>query len=101
MPSLGNIAPPAEPLVELCIRRLARKLKIPPDQILVLRVTSVIWPDASLGCPKHGITTARVETPGFNILLEAAGNTWPFHTDLVDRVILCPSRPPGDIFMEP
>lgn len=101
MPPLEEIPPEAQPLIDLAIQALARKTGIPAGQIQVLQATAVTWKDASLGCPKPGVDYIRVETPGYNILLEARGSTYPFHTDLKDRVVQCASMPPGDIFLTP
>ncbi len=101
MPTLESIPPEAEPLIQLSIQNLARRFNLPADQIFVLQATAVTWHDASLGCPKPGVDYIRVETPGFNILLEANGTTYNFHTDLKDRVVQCATRPPGDIYLPP
>src|SRR5688500_17197918 len=39
-------------LVEPALLDLARHLKVPEDQIEVLEVKKVTWPDGSLGCPQ-------------------------------------------------
>lgn len=101
VPPFAEIPPEAQPLIDLAVQMLVRKTGIPPDQIHVLQVTAVTWRDASLGCPKPGVDYIRLETPGYNILLEARGNTYPFHTDLTNRVVQCASKPPGDIFLPP
>ena len=100
-PMMETPSPASQNMVRLSIEHLSKRLGIPADRILLVEVTAVTWRDASLGCPKPGIDYIRVETPGYNILLEAGGNTYSYHTDEEKRVILCASRPPGDIFMTP
>lgn len=101
MPPLEEIPPEAQPLIDLAIQALVRKIGVPAGQIHVQQATAVTWRDASLGCPKPGVDYLRVETPGYSILLEVNGNTYPFHTDLTNRVVQCASKPPGDIFLTP
>ena len=101
MPTLESIPPEAEPFIQLSIQSLTKKFNIPASEISVLQATPVTWRDASLGCPKPGVDYIRVETPGYNILLEANGTTYNFHTDLKDRVVQCASCPPGDIYLPP
>lgn len=100
-PMMQTPSPAAQKMVSLSIEHLSKRLGISVDRILLVEVTAVTWRDASLGCPKPGIDYIRVETPGYNILLEAGGNTYSYHTDEEKRVVLCGSRPPGDIFMTP
>ncbi|MEZ4864798.1 MAG: hypothetical protein R3C14_26030 [Caldilineaceae bacterium] len=91
----------AMPLVALASEHLASKLSIPVDQIFVFTVEPMTWPDSNLGCPQSGLAAAQVETPGYSILLEAGGKTYNYHTDAVDRVILCEARGPGEIYNPP
>ena len=97
-----------EPIVVEIIGRamtdLAERLGIPEDQIRVIDVKEVTWPDASLGCPQPGTAYAQVTTPGYQIVLEALGEQYPYHTDLEAQLILCqeelfPNLPvnPGEI----
>lgn len=79
----------AEKMVTLVKQHLAQKLSITVDQILLSDVKSVVWRDAGLGCPKPGIDYIQVETPGYNILLQAGGKTFSYHTDETKRFVQC------------
>jgi hypothetical protein len=79
----------AEKLVTLVKQNLAQRLNIAIDQIVLLEIKSVVWRDASLGCPKPAIDYIRVETPGYRIVLEASGQTYNYHTDQVKRFVMC------------
>src|SRR5687768_1987839 len=39
-------------LVEPAVLDLSRRLRVPEDEIEVLEVEEVTWPDGSLGCPQ-------------------------------------------------
>ena len=93
--------PDAQRMVQLAKESLAGKFKISVDQIHLSSVQAMNWPDASLGCPQPGILYAQVVTAGFQIMLEAIGQAFVYHTDATDRVILCDMRPPDEIFPPP
>jgi len=80
-PTAGEPTVPAEAAeVRLVKEDLAQRLKIPADQIHVVSISAVDWPDTSLGCPKPGMSYAEVITPGFEIILEANGQEYTYHT---------------------
>jgi hypothetical protein len=80
-------------LVEKSRADLADRYGINPDLIGVAEARAVDWPDASLGCPQPGMAYAAVITPGYWILLETKDQSYPYHTDLAENVILCESDP--------
>lgn len=67
---------------------LALRANVLPDEIKVKSVQAVEWRDASLGCPAPGEMYAQVITPGYLIVLEAAGQEWRYHTSTT-TVIWC------------
>ena len=81
----------AEKMIELVRNHLAEKVGMATEQILLSEVKAVVWRDASLGCPKPAVDYIQVETPGYRIVLEAAGNTYNYHTDQDKRFVLCRS----------
>lgn len=95
----------AMPLVEKTREHLARKLSLSTDHISIFSVEAVTWPDATLGCsPAKTMNTkptSQAATPGYLILLEANGQTYSYHTDHTERVILCEIRGPGEIYNPP
>lgn len=73
-------AGPVAGLVAQAVADLAGRLAIAPDAVQVRAVEAVEWPDASLGCPQPGMMYAQVITPGYRIVLEAAGKTYEYHS---------------------
>lgn len=98
---IPNPDPMVQKMVQLARESLSRKFKVSEDQINLFSVEAMTWPDASLGCPQAGIIYAQVITPGFQILFEAAGQSYSYHTDTIDRVVLCQIHPPDNIFPTP
>ena len=91
-PTMVPVTPPdaaSEMMIALVKQHLAQKLGIPVEQIVLAGIKPVVWRDASLGCPKPGIDYIQVETPGYNILLEATGNSYRYHTDETRRFVQC------------
>jgi hypothetical protein len=68
---------PAEAAV---IRQLAKNLGLQEDDIAVLRSEEVEFGDACLGVPIEGMLCAQVITPGREIVLEADGIQYAYHT---------------------
>ena len=79
----------AEKLVTLVKQNLAQRLHIAIDQIVLLEIKSVVWRDASLGCPKPAIDYLPMETAGYRIILQAGEQTYNYHTDAGKRFVLC------------
>jgi hypothetical protein len=79
----------SEKMVTLVKQNLAQRLGIPADQIVLSDVKPVVWRDAGLGCPKPSVDYIQVETPGYNIFLQAGGKTYNYHTDETRRFVAC------------
>ena len=88
---LGSAPDPdnAETAVERAKEDLANRKGIDREQITVLVVKEVNWPDTSLGCPEPGMMYAQVITPGHRIILSYAGQTYEYHSDQGGRVVYC------------
>ncbi len=88
---LGSAQPPggAQPAVELAKADLADRKGIDKEQITVVSVKAMDWPDASLGCPQEGMMYAQVITPGYMIVLSHEGETYQYHSDRGVRVVYC------------
>jgi len=79
----------ATPAVEQAREDLAARKGIDKEQITVVSVKAVNWPDTSLGCPQPDTSYAQVITPGYRIVLSWEGETYQYHSDLGQRVVYC------------
>jgi len=86
---------PYRSIIELVVRDLALRLNLDTDQIQVLTIESVEWPDAGLGCPLPGMNYAQVVTPGYRITLGAEGVAYLYHTDMERAFVLCREGDPA------
>lgn len=88
-PSLTPDNQTAQKMVMLVKEHLAQVLDISVDEIALTSAKSVVWRDASLGCPRPNVDFMQVDTPGYNIFLEVQGKTYNYHTDAVKRFVIC------------
>lgn len=75
-------------MTELALEDLAQRLSVPTEEIDVLSVEAVDWPDSCLGVPVPGQACLQVITPGFRISLWHAETTYVYHTDSLETVVL-------------
>jgi hypothetical protein len=47
------------------------------------------WPDSSLGCPRQGVMYAQVVTPGYLVVISAAGKQLEYHADARGNSVFC------------
>lgn len=98
MPAPG-VPKPEVKMASLAMQDLGARLSIDISQITVAETEPMAWPDAGLGCPAEGLFYAAVITPGFRITLLADGNTYIYHTDTNQQLVLCvdgQAAPPVD-----
>jgi hypothetical protein len=83
------IEPGLEHLVNLAKGDLAQRLSISVDQIEVLEAKSVVWPDASLGCPQPDMRYRQVPMDGSLIRLSVEGQVYAYHSGGGREPFLC------------
>jgi hypothetical protein len=88
MPAPGLPRPEIK-LATLAMQDLGDRLGLDISEISLIETELIEWPDASLGCPVDGMVYAAVITPGYRITLLANGDTYTYHTDSSQQVILC------------
>lgn len=85
----------AEPAVMAARRDLASRVGVDVEDVQIMEFEAVQWPDSSLGCPEPGKMYLQVITPGYRVVLQAAGQTYEYHTNRGDRAVLCTKSPTG------
>jgi hypothetical protein len=78
-----------ENLVIQAKQDLVDRLSILISQIEVLEAKSVVWPDASLGCPQPGMRYKQVRVEGVLIRLQANGQVYEYHSGGSRGLFLC------------
>ena len=59
---------------------LANRLGIPVEQIELITMEFVTWPDGSLGCPEPGVEYIQVQREGTLIRLRADKHIYQYHS---------------------
>ncbi len=80
-------------LTALVKEDLAKKLSISVEQIKVLNTEQAAWPDAGLGCPQPDGVNNQGLVLGYRVILETSGQSYEYHTDLNQSVVLCEQVP--------
>ncbi|MGH2562500.1 MAG: hypothetical protein ACRDJH_25860, partial [Thermomicrobiales bacterium] len=80
--------------VDVALADAATQLGVDASAVTVTTIEAREWPDASLGCPKPGEFYAQVVTPGYLIVVEAAGEALEYHGDESGNVVLCEEQTP-------
>lgn len=78
----------ASTAITVAVVDLARQLSVTQDQIHVGQVERVMWSDSCLGVRRAGETCAMRTTPGYRVILEAAGQRYQYHTDLKGEALV-------------
>lgn len=84
----GTPGETSNPLVKKAKADLAIRLGINVNQIEIVSVDQVTWPDGSLGCPQPGMFYTQVMVEGSQIILRYQGQQYDYHTD-ASHVYLC------------
>lgn len=61
-------------------KALGQRLGIDPATVKLISVDLVDWPDGCLGIAREGVMCAQIVTPGYKIILEAAGKQYEYRT---------------------
>jgi hypothetical protein len=96
-----STSPPSmEALIEKAKEDLTNRMSIDIAQISLVEAREVVWPDASLGCPKPGMKYKQVPEDGALIILQAQGVVYEYHNGgsrglfLCEKVLSKPEKPP-------
>jgi hypothetical protein len=68
---------------------LAYRLSVRMDQINLLEVREVTWPDTSLGCPQPGVAYAKAPQEGLLIRLGVDQEMYFYHSGGTQDPFLC------------
>ncbi len=77
----------AEPIEEQAQEALANWLGISSEEIEVVEIEEVEWPDTSLGCPEPGMAYAEVIVPGWRVVMGVGDEVYEYHSGGGQRVL--------------
>jgi len=81
-------------ITRIVTKDLAAQLGVSADEIHVISVEAILWPNAALGCPRPGKVYAQGAVSGFRIRLEAENKEYSYHTDRTGQFVSCPKEDP-------
>lgn len=87
--AVGSLDPMLQEIVSLVTDDLNQRIGIAVENIHLLELESIEWPDSGLGCGQPGEVYLPVLTPGYRIALEADGQRYVYHTNTSNSFILC------------
>lgn len=73
---------------QAAVKQLATDLGVPPDSVQLVSSSPVEWPDSCIGVALQGVMCAQIVTPGYLIVLEAAGRQYEYHTNQDGSLIM-------------
>lgn len=85
----GSVDAALGPLIAEARSDLASRLDLAPERITLLEARTVVWPDASLGCPRPGMAYRQVPEDGVVIRFEVAGVSYEYHGGGSRGLFLC------------
>jgi len=71
---------PDVPIEERAREALANLLGISKEEIEVIKVEEVEWPDTSLGCPEPGRAYLQVIVPGCRVVMRVGDDVYEYHS---------------------
>lgn len=83
-----TVDPIAKSIVDRARADAGRRLALPSEQVQVVSVLTVNWPDSSLGCPQPGIEYEPITTRGYRLVFEAGSTRLIYHTS-IQYVVMC------------
>lgn len=93
VPTSPTIPTPSSALLQKLVAEakgdLAKRLDMPTDQIDLVELSPVVWPDGALGCPKPGVAYTQVQQEGLLIRLHAGKRIYPYHSGGGASPFLC------------
>lgn len=92
-----GVPDPLMPILQMVKADLAKRLGIDIGEVGFVRSQAVNWPDSSLGCPQEGMMYMMVITPGYQIVLEAQGQQYYYHTGQTQQMFVYCENPPKDL----
>ncbi len=87
-PTQGHIPVDLPPAQLAAIKALADELGIGTEEIQILSVEDVNWPDGCLGVVRMGVMCTQQIVPGFSIILQANGEKYEYHTNADGSVVV-------------
>jgi hypothetical protein len=82
-----------EPVVQ-AMTDLSQRLNVGMDDIELVSLLEVTWPDGSLGCPQPGMAYTQALVPGQQMIFRVAGEAYYYHSGRGSEFVYCSDPQP-------
>ena len=79
--AVSPISPDQQAMADATVMWAAEQLGVSAEEIAMVSIEAIEWPDSALGCPQPDMVYAAVITPGYQVTITAQGTTYLVHTD--------------------
>jgi hypothetical protein len=79
-------------MVEFSARDAGRTLGVAEEDVQLVSLITVDWPDSSVGCPRPNADYADEVTPGYRMVFRAGADTLIYHTSIRQAVRCAPQE---------
>lgn len=91
--SLPTLPTPSDPglqsLIDKAKADLAQRLSVEVNQVSLVEVTEMVWPNAGMGCPQPGMQYIQVPQDGLLIRLQVDDRIYNYHSGGAREPFLC------------
>jgi hypothetical protein len=89
------LSPALTAMVDVSRADLAQRQSVPLEDIALVEMWTVVWPDRGLGCPNPDMGYPQVPADGLLIRLGIGERTYDYHTDGQRPPFLCDQKRPA------
>ena len=89
------LGPALTAMVDVSRADLAQRQSVPLEDVALVEMWTVVWPNRGLGCPDPNMGYPDVPADGLLIRLGIGGRTYDYHTDGQRPPFLCEQKRPA------
>ena len=86
--TLGTPANVGKTAVNAAIAAVMKDLNVDANQVKIIAVEAVEWPNGCLGIQRMGVLCTQAIVPGYRVILEASGKQYEYHTNETGSIAL-------------
>ncbi|RMG94697.1 MAG: hypothetical protein D6706_13425 [Chloroflexi bacterium] len=94
-PGKPNIPEHLKTFIQTLKEDLANRKNLNIEDIQVITIEEVTWPDSGIGCPQPGMMYLTVLTPGYKVILAADNQQYIYHSKDTTYFVLCENNKPA------
>lgn len=93
-PPTGGAGLPAR-VLDPIVADAARRARVDPADVTVVRAEPRTWGDSSLGCPRPGMYYTQVQVDGYQVIVSAGGAEYDYRAGSGGRFLVCEGAKPS------